>query len=615
MDQLRRLALGGPIIQLAFTDIRMSRFRLAGLFLPILLLGLPSNAATLRVPTSYATIQAAIDAANPLDEVLVEPGTYIENLSMRSQINVRGVEVARTLLAPENDELAAVVFLGVQDSRFSNFTIVDAVFGASITGSIGVSVTNVVFDSMTGIGIDVGVNSLSDVLNNVFFGNSVAVRRGTTNVVISNNIFAANEVTITSPSLLLDNDFNVDSNCWFDNADLTDSGVELGYGSAFVVGDPLLVDPSKRDFHLQEDSPCIDVGVGTDVIDDTVADLGAYGGEFADAFPFPVDLPELTDTSTSSPPVTSMRVEWLPNLSYLITSSVLPGSYRVHYKQGTAGAPYNGTDADNGMAPSPIDAGDATSFTLTGLTPVLPVLTAPRLLTATGRNESAALSWEAAPGATGYRIYYGIASSSENQIDVADVSAFTITGLTNGTSYRFAVSALARATYYVSVTAVDSTTSLNESDYSDEASIVIGDTAESALSNELTALAESVAAYPSLPDEGGCFIATAAYGADWVTEVTVLRDFRDRYLLTSNSGRWFVAQYYRYSPPLADFLRDRETLRMLVRGLLTPVVAFVVVLLGSTLSAKATLAGLSFVLACSVIRRRRRSRCLASGEA
>jgi hypothetical protein len=71
---------------------------------------------------------------------------------------------------------------------------------------------------------------------------------------------------------------------------------------------------------------------------------------------------------------------------------------------------------------------------------------------------------------------------------------------------------------------------------------------------------------------GGCFIATAAFGSKFEKHVQLLRRFRDLYLMPHSIGRAFVRAYYRYSPPMADVIASHETLRMMVRCSLVPLI-------------------------------------------
>jgi hypothetical protein len=74
----------------------------------------------------------------------------------------------------------------------------------------------------------------------------------------------------------------------------------------------------------------------------------------------------------------------------------------------------------------------------------------------------------------------------------------------------------------------------------------------------------------------GCFIATAAYGTPTAKQIDVLREFRDVVLLKSAVGSQFVALYYQFSPPIANFIAGHEFVRTLVRELLIDPIVWVV---------------------------------------
>lgn len=71
-----------------------------------------------------------------------------------------------------------------------------------------------------------------------------------------------------------------------------------------------------------------------------------------------------------------------------------------------------------------------------------------------------------------------------------------------------------------------------------------------------------------------CFVATACFGSKYSPAVALLRQFRDQFLLTNKPGQTFVKFYYNNSPPIADFIRQSEGLKLLTRIALTPFIIF-----------------------------------------
>jgi len=83
---------------------------------------------------------------------------------------------------------------------------------------------------------------------------------------------------------------------------------------------------------------------------------------------------------------------------------------------------------------------------------------------------------------------------------------------------------------------------------------------------------------------GGCFIATTAFGTPLAGQVDILRKFRDRYLLTNDLGRQFVAWYYENGPVAASFIQDKPMAKAAVRAALYPLIGFSFLLINGFMS-------------------------------
>ena len=76
-----------------------------------------------------------------------------------------------------------------------------------------------------------------------------------------------------------------------------------------------------------------------------------------------------------------------------------------------------------------------------------------------------------------------------------------------------------------------------------------------------------------------CFLATAAFGDSDHPMVEVLRQFRDRFLITWKGGRSLVNAYYSAGPAFARYIEDHKWMAPFVRLMLLPLVGFAVLML------------------------------------
>lgn len=72
----------------------------------------------------------------------------------------------------------------------------------------------------------------------------------------------------------------------------------------------------------------------------------------------------------------------------------------------------------------------------------------------------------------------------------------------------------------------------------------------------------------SSSSEGGCYIATMAYGSYEHPQVLELRRFRDEVLSKTILGRWFIKTYYFISPKLVALLKNKKGINSFIRTIL-----------------------------------------------
>jgi hypothetical protein len=278
-------------------------FFLCGVFLPtsnanagILYVG--ENGSCSSTPC-YSRIQSAIDAAAYGDTVQVEAGTYNENITLKSEIDVLGAGAGLTTIQGTGTRSVITAQYIGSNSQIDGFRIIGGnsfrgggfyLYKADITISNNIIENNsalegggiyshysaplIVNNRISGNSAERGGGILvfrggqtnitfnsPTILNNTIIKNSAIFGGGIYNYssasTISNNIISSND----GDGILCENIFYgviIDFNNVWNNYDSDYCGCTPGPND--ISEDPLFIDAENGDYRMQPGSPCIDAG-------------------------------------------------------------------------------------------------------------------------------------------------------------------------------------------------------------------------------------------------------------------------------------------------------------------------------------------------------------------
>ncbi|MCP3876457.1 MAG: hypothetical protein GY699_25360 [Desulfobacteraceae bacterium] len=225
----------------------------------------------LYVPGEYATIQAAIDASANGDIVLVNPGTYIENIDFTGKLIKVMKQPGMGDAIIDGQTGGSVVTFNNEETQFSMLTGFIITNGAAENGAgiyCGNTTSPVIANNtihrntalFNGGGIYIAHSAQPHIINNTIDVNTAAQGGGiycelNSTPVIENNIITNSSLNsfeiFSAPGANPQNDFN---DLWNSNAQFI-SGAGQG---GFSINSP--PEFTGVDYRLVETSPCIDIG-------------------------------------------------------------------------------------------------------------------------------------------------------------------------------------------------------------------------------------------------------------------------------------------------------------------------------------------------------------------
>ena len=162
-------------------SVKLPRVSLIALFLVVLSSASVRAQNIISVPTNQPTIQAAINAANNGDTVLVAPGTYVENINFSGKaiaVTSSGGSLVTTIDGGANGSVVTFNHAETSDAKLDGFTIRNGFLNGGIGGGILITAAsptisnNLITGNHAAAGIGIYANDGSPVIrNNTITGN------------------------------------------------------------------------------------------------------------------------------------------------------------------------------------------------------------------------------------------------------------------------------------------------------------------------------------------------------------------------------------------------------------------------------------------------------------
>jgi len=336
---------------------------------------------SIRVPEYIPTIQMAIDFANPGDTISVSPGIYYENILVtKDGLSLIGSGADVTIIDGQSKNNVVYAY-EVTSFTIESFTVRNSNHTGSIPGSVGIQINPggrwggnfairrcKIQDNWDGVAVwshDWGTVIIENniISNNEWNGiegsigemmircNTLAYNGGSgyydwggrgmkyflNNIIVSNAWYGINPHRDTPRYIAYNNVWNNSKGDYSEGYAGPPTLFNPSPGTGEISADPSFVDAAGRDYHLSEDSSCMDVGTNENApnidldgkprpIDgngdgSAIIDMGAY--EFGSPPPLSASIRPLsasilvgqsvTFTSTVSGGVTPYTHQWCLN--------------------------------------------------------------------------------------------------------------------------------------------------------------------------------------------------------------------------------------------------------------------------------------------------------------